>query len=361
MAFRKITLICLLLVVFASYSAFAREQKNNRGFLNGLVESSSQEQLGDDPDIFDEIDTYVTRFLQGAGITKAIENTTQCIDSTRDLSRGVDKSVKNMIDNGFTVDNYLKITQSIGGAQPTIKTCFQPGFDGVSMISSHLSKFRNPADFFEKMGLKILYSFFDWYHLYYAFSNTIENKNMTGIAFYSGELANALLNFDSGLNGTQISNQGLQANGVSNGFFSFFFDLIFSFFNGAMITTNPQIEVCTKNVTGFYDTFEFALAEFKKHSKEGDKNGVFAIADLFGIFHDVNANCYTGVMVSWNRVIEYWNMKAMPIEIIFNTVWNMRKIFKYMINTIECSFQMDAKCIGFNSGSLVYQILAKHK
>jgi hypothetical protein len=343
---------------------FARaEEPTFSGLLNVVKDKmGNSDVLTSDPDVYDEIDTYITMFLRGAKVIPSIENSTQCVDATRDFARSIDAPFKNLIDNKFSVDNYLKVTAAVGGAQDTIETCFEPGYGGFTKLSTHLSQFSSAGSFFEKMGLRVLYGFFDWYDLYYNFDAAIDKKNTTMIVYFSGQLTHSLLDFDSSLNGTLSSKQtGLTLEVGSSGVVGFVYDLFRNFFMGAQITSNKDVDKCVDTTLGFYQTFESAMNDFKNHTAEGDKSGVYQIASLFSAFHDINSQCWTGYNTSKNRVLEYWNIKATPIEIIFNLVWNVRKIFKHVVSSVECIFSLDGECIGLNTGGIIYQIFAKHK
>lgn len=362
----KITLVCALAIMLTWSSALAIETHEIPTFsgLFNMMKAGmgyAQEVRADEPDIYDQIDTYITMFLKGAGVPQIIANTTNCTDSTRDLAKGLDASITNMINNGFSLDSYLQTTLAIGVAQPTIKKCFGPSFESYKKTADHLSEFRDAKQFFTKMGLKVLYSFFDWYQLYYGFNDAIAKKNMTMISYYSGQFTNALLSFDNKLNGTWSDNGMLAAEPMVQGFFSSIYDLIYNFLDGSMILTQQQIGLCTNNVTDFFHNYDYAIEQFKLHTDAGTQNGVYAIADNFGIFHSVNDVCINSFKTAVQKVQDYLVIKKAPIEIIFNVVWNYRKVFKHMTSAIECSFSMDAKCIGYNTGGLIYQIFAKHK
>lgn len=361
MVLSKITLVCLLISMMAwsSASAEAATGSSFSGLLNlvktsmGLVEPAF-ENLND---VYGDIDTYITMFLKGAGVTKRVMNTTDCLDSSRDLARGLDQSILNLINNGFNLDNYLATTKAIGGAQPMIKVCFNASHDGFQQAADHFGQFSSAKSFFQKMGLRVLYGFFDWYRLYFSLDHAVSNTNMTAISFYSGQLVQSLLDFNADINGTLT----LQSNSVSNSVATFFYDLAYHFLDGAMILQSEQIEYCQTNITGFAYNIEYAREEFSRHTDQGLYNGVYAIADLFGIFHNVNLICIGGFNKAWERIEEYLLIKAAPLEILFNIVWNYRRIYRHMTQAIECSFSMDAKCMGYNGGSLIYQVFAKHR
>lgn len=361
MVLKRTVLICLL-ICMCSF-AYADQKANSlsfNGLFNMIKSGFETEKLQDDqPDAFDDLDKYITMFLKGAGVIPSVANATDCIDSTRDLAKTMNSSVQNIISKGFNIDSYLAATEAIGSAQPAIKTCYDSGFDGYKQAADHLSHFSSTKSFFTKMGLKTAYSFFDWYSLYYSFNGAIAKKNSTMISFFAGQFVHTLLDFDETLNGT-MSLKSSQ-NGLEVGFVDFTYDLVYSFLDGALILESTLIENCESNATVFINNFDYALSEFKKHTEEGTKNGVYAIADIFGGFHDVNTICLGGVNAGWSKVQEYLKITAHPLEIIYNIVWNYRRVYKHLLQAIECVFVMDAKCIGFEGGSLVYQVFAKHR
>jgi hypothetical protein len=360
MVIKRIALICLLISMCSFTYA---DQKDNSlsfsGLFNMIKGGFKTEALGDDqPDIYDDLDQYITMFFKGAGIIPMIDNTTDCINATRDLAKTIDQSVQNMIANGINLDSYLSATVAIGQAQPTIKTCYSPGFDGYKQAANHFSHFSSPKTFFTKMGLKVAFSFFDWYTLYYSFDGAIAKNDTSKILFVAGQFVHTLFDFDESLNGT-VSLKSSQ-NNLEASYLDFTYDIVYNFLNGALILDSTKIEDCESNATAFAGNFDYALTEFKKHTEESTKNGIFAIADIFGGFNDVNTICLGGVDAAWDRVQEYLKILDTPLEIIYNVVWNYRKVYKYLMQTVECTFTMDAKCIGFQGGNLFYQVFAKH-
>lgn len=361
MVLQKTTFACLLISLMALSFASARAASDSSfsGVQNlvktsmGLVEPAFE----DLNDVYDDIDTYITMFLKGAGVTQRVMNTTDCLGSARDLARGLDQSITNMITNGFNLDNYLAATQAIGEAQPMIKVCFNASHDGFQQAADHFGQFSSTRSFFEKMGLRVLYGFFDWYRLYFSLDHAVSNVNMTEISFYSGQLVHALLDFNADINGTLT----LQNTPVSNSVVTFLFDFVYNFLDGSMILQSKQVESCQANIVGFGHNIEYAREQFSTHTDEGLFNGVYAIADLFGIFNNANIVCISGVTNAWTRIVDYFVTPSNLMRTLLNMLWNTISIIRHTFLAVKCSFVLDAKCMGSNLGSLLYVVFAKYR
>jgi len=365
----KFAVLCLLLSIFVgaiNSTTLNGEEKNLESFtgmwniIKNSVGYDSDAAILTDGDIYDDYDNYIKAFMKGAKINTTIKNSTDCVDATRDLAKNFTSSINNAISKGLNLDTYLGLTVSLGVAQPMLKLCFNSSLDTYKLTAQHLSQFSDAEVFFEKMGLQVSYSYFAWYRIYYAMEAAIQKKNITQISFLSGQLAYTLFDFDSSLNGTLIFNRdSLVSAPLPNSFLSFIYDLVFNFLDGANVLQSDKIKSCQNNVTNFRDNFDYAISEFKKKTEAGLYNGVYTIADLLGSFNSVNTICIGGVQAIWTSIQSYFIIWTAPLEIFFNVVWNYRKVYKYMNDGIQCTFSLDAKCIGYNYGKLVYQIFSK--
>jgi len=360
MGINKFTIVCLLIGIFTVSSMAAKVEQGPTlsGLLKSLSGGAASAQVGDDdPDVYDRLDEYVSMFLRGAGVVPTVNNTLECVDATRDLARAMDGSIKNIISAGFNFDTYLGLANSLGKAQPTIQNCFNSSYDSYKLAASHIATFPSAGSFFQKMGLKVAYSFFDWYRLYYSMNNAVQKQNMTAISLYSGQVANVLLSFDSSLNGTQSELTSVQ----SFGFLDFVFELVYNFLDGAIFSHSVQVETCQKNGSDYIGDFESAIEEFKKHTETGLYNGVYAVAALFGNFYGLNTACVDGAKAALSRVDEYVSMMSDPFRVFWNLFSGYKLITQYLMDATECMLNMEAACLGSNAGNLFYTVFAKTK
>ena len=285
----KLAFICLAVAIFALTTCSAKYNQNNKHsgvfkLIKDTVESNNK--LGDD--IYDNIDLMISSFIKGTGADIVVNNTYEWVNATRDFARSIDKSVQDFISKGVNMDTYISLTQHIGNAQPMIKYCFNSSYDGYKDAASHLSTFSNPKEYFTKMGLKVAYSFFDWYRIYNSMVEAVKKQNMAQVSFLSGQIVKTMLNFNSKLNQTDLTAGQFNADSVVESIFEFFYGLV----DGAIFSHSAKIQVCENKTTEYSGRFQDAMTEFKKHTEEGLYNGVEAVSDLFGLFYMLNVGCY---------------------------------------------------------------------
>ena len=255
------------------------------------------------------------------------------------------------------MDTYLTLTRHIGAAQPMITFCFNSSYDGYKDAAAHISTFSSPKDYFTKMGLKVAYSFFDWYRIYYSMTNAISKQNMTYVSFLSGQIVKTMLDFNSKLNQTDLTTTQLNADSIVESIF----ELIYGVLDGAIFSKSDKIEVCETTTTDYVAQFETAMTEFKKHTEEGLYQGVNAVSQLFGQLYNLNNNCYGAYNSAISRINEYIEIFSSPYRIFFNLIWGYKAITTHMIDGMECLYNYDAKCVGSHLGNLFYLSFSKTK
>ena len=355
----------LFFIALLAFSCIIQSSSAESLTLKNLkTEETLNNQNLEKTDIIDEIDEYIKVFLEAAKISPMINYTDNCTDANRDLAKGLIDSINNAQSKGFNEDSYLQITESLGAAQPMIKICYNSSFEGYQIAAKHLADFKDFNSFAYKFGLNVAYGFFQWYELYFRFQKAIEDNNSTEITVASGILTYELFNFNSTLNGTfglfENHNSKLMNSDIQDDKYQYLYDFFYHFLKGAQILESELISFCHNNYTSFKDNLDYAIDEIKKETEESIGNGVYAIADLFSIFHDLNFICIGGVnsaLSAINGYIKIWNK---PIQILYNVVFGYRDVYKHMKQVIDCSFQSDMVCTGLHSGILMYYIL-KHK
>lgn len=354
----------MLLLLFTSYTEgrkHGRKPASIKQLFNKFVDQSKRffkiDKMVESEEFFNDIDVLIQQFLIGTKLNSTLPESTGCVDSSRDLAIGMEKSIDSISENGFNRETYLSLAGSIGLGDPTIKNCFNTTYKGYKQTAEHLSGFDGVVDFIGKFALNAGYSFLKLYNVTLEINKATEKGNKTEQAYLYGKLTYILLDFDGNLTRTD----NLNAVEASNSFFDFVWDLVYNFFDGAVLLEAEEIESCGKNATALRTNIEYAIDEFKKHTEEGLYNGVYAIADQFSLFKSVNEVCLAGYDSIMNQVNRYELILTAPMEIFFNIVWNYRKVYKFMIEGIECLFNWEAKCMGFNAGRLVYQVFYKHR
>eukprot|EP00343_Euplotes_focardii_P005196 CAMPEP_0205816062 /NCGR_PEP_ID=MMETSP0205-20121125/22133_1 /ASSEMBLY_ACC=CAM_ASM_000278 /TAXON_ID=36767 /ORGANISM="Euplotes focardii, Strain TN1" /LENGTH=226 /DNA_ID=CAMNT_0053103599 /DNA_START=318 /DNA_END=998 /DNA_ORIENTATION=+ len=226
------------------------------------------------------------------------------------------------------------------------------------MTSHWLKHFKSTLSFVEKLFLNGLYSFYHWFEISTAFIDALAKQDIPRLAYISGKATFVLFDFDSDLKAP--ANVDFDQEQLTKNAFSVIFDLVYNFLDGALIFESYHVEFCEGNLTDYKTTFEHAREEISQGTAESIEKGVFEIAGLVGEYNNLNQICSQGVFSAIDRVHEYMRIRKAPLEIIYNFVWNYKKVYKHMTQSVECIFSGDAKCVGFHSGKLFYEIFAKH-
>eukprot|EP00344_Euplotes_crassus_P012577 CAMPEP_0196996918 /NCGR_PEP_ID=MMETSP1380-20130617/2687_1 /TAXON_ID=5936 /ORGANISM="Euplotes crassus, Strain CT5" /LENGTH=285 /DNA_ID=CAMNT_0042413035 /DNA_START=258 /DNA_END=1115 /DNA_ORIENTATION=+ len=285
------------------------------------------------------------------------------------MSEDYEKIQNKIKTNGLTFESYLDSTIAIGKAQPTIKICFDPNYQFFDETHQWLSHFKSTWSFIWKFTLNQIYSGYRWFEITKAWNQAYSKQNITRLSFVSGKAAYVLVDFDEELRTPQKLNQlelsapldiALFIEKLASNVLVGTFDLVYNFLDGAKIFESKSVDVCENGIKDYKKAYRDAIDEIKKNTYGSIKNGFFQIADLLGDFHTVNEKCVSGIQAAIDRVHEYKRMRSAPLEILRNFVWNHKKVYKHMMQTVECLFNLDSKCIGFSSGQLFYEIFAKH-
>ena len=330
-------------------------------FLNNNNDLDSGLTSDEKPDIYDFYDLYLTMFLKGAKVIPRVENTDVCVNATRDSSRLVGKSVDKIKTKGFNFDTYLETTNAISKAQPTIETCFDPSFEVFKKSSLWFGSFKSTLSFVKKFFVNALFSFYRWIEISKAYIDAIAKGDIPRIYYISGRAIFTLFDFDGDKEIPASLSNEVNHKELTLKFFSSMYDLFYHFLDGARILDGERVDFCEGNLTEYKNTFNEATKEIKKGTDESIKKGIYGYAQLVGEFDGINILCVAGLKDSIDVVNQYLRIRTAPLEIIHNFIWNYRKVYKHMMQSVECIFSGDAKCVGFNSGSLFYQIFAKHK
>ena len=372
MEFRSRTLI-LLVVPMIVLSAIAQNEATQTLSFTGLfkqINANSRTLTEGEQDFYDTWDEYITLFFKGAKVIPKIKDTEACINSTRDFSKAMGTSFKNIQEKGLDFDTYLESAKAVGEAQPAIKTCYDPQYTGITNIHEWLGHFKSTLGFIEKLFLNMAYSFYRWFEISKSFMEAFGKSDYKKISYVSGRAAQVLFDFDADLKNLNTNSEleNIKSPLDILKFFEFLslkvltsiFDFSYNFLDGALILESDKVEICEDTISSYKKSGKEAIEEIKKNTDEGIKTGVFIIADMLGKYHEVNEVCVSGVQTGIDRIHEYMRIRTAPIEILYNFIWNYRKIYKHMMQNVECLFTGDVRCIGFQTGSLVYQIFAKH-
>lgn len=370
MAFGKSTFVIALLclVAFSSLVGHAAGKKTSQA-----IYQTSTGLTADEPNYYEIYGNYTKEFMRGAKIIPRIPSTEECIKEVMRVSKEViedyqriQKQIKN---NGLTFESYLDYTITIGKAQPTIKTCFDPNYQFFDETHQWLSHFKSTWSFIWKFTLNQFYSGYRWFEIVKAWNQAYSKKDNNTLSFIAGKAAYVLVDFDEELRTPQELNQlelsapldiALFIERLASNVLVGAFDLVYNFLDGAKIFEPKSADVCENGIKDYKKAYRDAIDDIKKKTYESMKNGFFQIADLLGDFHTVNEKCISGVQAAIDRVNEYKRMRSAPLEILRNFIWNHKKVYKHMMQTVECLFNLDSKCIGFSSGQLFYEIFAKH-
>ncbi len=322
----------------------------------------------DEPDIFDIRAELVRFFFKGAKVIPRIPTSNECLNASRDLTRTLYGIHENIDKKGFNFDTYTEATKTVGAAQPVIKTCFESNYQFLDETHNWLNHFSSTLSFIGKFFLNQIYSGYRWYDITKSFMESMSEGNYTKMAYFSGKATYVLFDFDETVKSPSLlSSSGLSApidiavffEKLASNFLVGIFDLAYNFLDGAAIFESKTVATCENAINEFKSEYKSAVADIKEHTYKSIKSGVYKIADLFEKFGSVNELCVSGVKSAIDQVEMYKRMRKAPLEILRNFVWNHRKVYKHMMQTVECLFNLDSTCIGFSSGRLVDEIDAK--
>jgi hypothetical protein len=173
--------------------------------------------------------------------------------------------------------------------------------------------------------------------------------NYTDIAYNSGKSIRMLLDFSP--DRRRMYDVGVEAE-TEQDYFQLAMDFVGEFSIATTVLNTTNTIGCKDAMIGIDSTITNAVNIFKDGGSTRD--GVFLVADVFGLTYPLNFQCYTGVTEAENILLDYYKTFDSPLTIFFHLVYNFGRVFDDLSSMVDCGKAMDAKCLGASIGDITY-------
>jgi len=286
----KTSILLLSVLALSSMGQFMSIKESLRAHVK------SQELVVGDPDWANILHMFMT----GANLTDLVVHSQECVDNSVYFLGNATKSISEFYKKP-TTNNWFGVTEDLALLTPTIKSCFDSMQEGNEQFYAYLKKFNFNAgkwgrNFQANAQANFAILAIQGHELYNAFAD----KDWGLVSYKTGRILQTLLDFEPLVKADLLESKATELHEIVDGFLS-----------QTQVLNTTQVQNCTDTARWYVDSWEKAIAAFKKQDM---KTGWDLVADSFSQIYPLNYNCAKGSEEIANILVKHFD---------FNQPWNI--------------------------------------
>lgn len=135
-------------------------------------------------------------------------------------------------------------------------------------------------------------------------------------------------------------------------------DFTLQFLNGSQFLNGNQYQTLITSIQALNQTILDLQYNLNSTDPSAQGNVIFDIGDLFSQVYPVNNNAYLFYQSLYATYATYEVIFTKPMEILYNLITYYNYVFSSMTLAVNCAYQGDFACTGYNFGYLVYTVFS---
>lgn len=346
MRFTAISLFVIAMVLVAQAANPGAIRKNMKG---GPILASDEVGADTWKDLIDS-------FIDGTDIDTIIRHTSDCVHNVEFSWQDTNEAIGHFIQRGWTWENWLDLTDSIGTFTPLIRNCYNVTLDADSDFIQYINAFDSLVDFGLQAKDNVLRHIFDWYDIINKFNTAFAAKKNKEVAYQAGRGVSLFFVFTPRMD----TPRGLPVTLGDLPDFRWLEEIFKGFINGTQVFSSKNVKNCVNQTEFIVKSIEDANVQFRKKTPDGNREGAFELADICAVIKPLNVDCYTGYGDIQAVIQKYIKTFSSPLDIAFNAAKHFNQIYVDILSIVQHYDHSEWFKLGHDFGEIFFYIFFDH-